>query len=271
MLLESCRIRAASRITCCSLFARYRRRVPADPLAPLLRLADVAPALDEARSRVDAALRHRALRRQGGRVAAEVSLRAAVASAALEGHGYATEDVRAGTVTDPVVQGALRVAEGLGGLIDLWPRAPRQVLARLHVLAARGVVPADDLGRPLAGADRIDSLSALVAGNETTPPLLLAAIVHAELLTVRPFAGPAGVVARAAARLTLISRGFDPRGLVAAEVGHHAREPEYVGASGAYATGTPDGLRSWLRHYAAAVAAGADELTRIGDGVLATA
>ena len=245
--------------------------MPPDPLAPLLRLADVAPALDEARSRVDAALRHRALRRQGGRVAAEVSLRAAVASAALEGHGYATEDVRAGTVTDPVVQGALRVAEGLGGLIDLWPRAPRQVLARLHVLAARGVVPADDLGRPLAGADRIHSLSALVAGNETTPPLLLAAIVHAELLTVRPFAGPAGVVARAAARLTLISRGFDPRGLVAAEVGHHAREPEYVGASGAYATGTPDGLRSWLRHYAAAVAAGADELTLIGDGVLATA
>jgi hypothetical protein len=245
--------------------------VPIDPLAPLLKLADVAPALADAQARVDAAMRHRALRRLGGRVAAEISLRSAVASAGLEGHGYELEDVRAGTVTDPVVQGALRVHEGLGGLVDLWPKAPRQVLARLHVLAARDVVPAADLGRPLTGADRIDALTALVAGNETTPPMLLAAIVHAELLTVRPFAGPAGVVARAAARLTLIARGFDPRGLVAAEVGHAAREPEYVGASNAYATGTPDGLRSWLRHCATAVAAGADELVAVGDGVLATA
>lgn len=242
-----------------------------DPLAPLLDLADVAPALTEARERVDAALRHRALRRHGGQVAAEASLRAAVASAALEGHAYDVEEVRAGTVTDPVVQGALRVAEGVGGLVDLWPRAPRQVLAKLHVLAARGVVPADDLGRLTGGAERVDALAGLVAGNDRTPPLLLAAIVHAELITLRPFAGPAGVVARAAARLTLIGRGFDPRGLVAVEVGHHAREPEYVGSAGAYATGTPDGLRSWLRHYAAAVTTAADQIAPIGDSVLAAA
>jgi hypothetical protein len=242
-----------------------------DPLAPLLELADVESALAAARDRVDAALRHRSLRRHGGRVAAEISLRAAVASAALEGHRYELDEVRAGTVTDPVVQGALRVAEGLGGLVDLWPRAPRQALARLHLLAARGVVGTDDLGRLTSGAERIDALAGLVAGNDRTPPLLLAAIVHAELLTLRPFAGPAGLVARAAARLTLIGRGLDPRGLVAAEVGHLDREPEYVGASGAYATGTPDGVRSWLRHYAAAVEAGADEIAVVGDGVLAAA
>jgi hypothetical protein len=143
------------------------------------------------------------------------------------------------------------------------------VLAKLHVLAARGVVPADDLGRLTGGAERIDALATLVAGNDRTPPLLLAAVVHAELITLRPFAGPAGLVARAAARLTLINRGFDPRGLVAVEVGHQQREPEYVGSAGAYATGTPDGVRSWLRHYAAAVTTAADEITRIGDGVLA--
>nr|WP_296074708.1 oxidoreductase [uncultured Actinoplanes sp.] len=241
-----------------------------DPLAPLLELADVAPALAEARADVDAAMRHRALRRHGGQVAAEASLRAAVAGAALDGHAYDLEEVRSGTITDPVLQGALRVAEGIGGLVDLWPRAPRQVLAKLHVLAARGVVAPDDLGRLTAGADRIDALSALVAGNDRTPPLLLAAVVHAELLTLRPFAGPSGVVARAAARLTLINRGFDPRGLVAVEVGHRSREPEYVGAAGAYATGTPDGVRSWLRHYASAVSVAAEEITIIGDGVLAT-
>ena len=240
-----------------------------DPLAPLLALADVEPAFVEARERVDAALRHRALRRNGGQVAAEVSLRAAVASAALEEHRYDTEEVRAGTVTDPVVQGALRVSEAIGGLVDVWPKAPRQVLARLHVLAATDVVPASALGRLESGADRIDALAALVAGNDRTPPLLLAAIVHAELLTLRPFAGPAGVVARAAARLTLIGRGFDARGLVGVEAGHLAREPEYVGSAGAYATGTPDGVRSWLRHYAQAVVVGAGEIAEIGDAVLA--
>lgn len=254
--------------------AAYRCRVTVtDPLAPLLDLAEVAPALGAARDAVDGALRHRALRRHGGRVAAEISLRAAVASAALEGNGYDREAVRAGTVTDPVVQGALRVAGGLGVLVDLWPRAPRQVLARLHVLAARGVVPDDLLGRLVGGdavAQRLDGLAALVAGNERTPPVMLAAVVHAELLALRPFAGPAGVVARAAARLTLVGRGLDPRGLVAVEVGHQAREPEYVGAAGAYATGTVDGVRSWLRHYAAAVEVGAAEITEAGDAVLAT-
>jgi hypothetical protein len=242
-----------------------------DPLAQLLDLADVAPAFDEARASVDAALRHRALRRQGGLVAAEAGLRAAVASAALESARYDLEEVRGGTVTDPVLQGALRVAESLPGFVDLWPRAPRQVLARLHVLAARGVVPPDGLGRLTSGAERIDALSALVVDNERTPPLLLAAIVHAELLTLRPFAGPAGIVARAAARLTLIGRGLDARGLLAIEVGHLAREPEYLGASGAYATGTADGVRSWLRHYAAATTIGADEIVTIGDNVLAAA
>ncbi|GIG90942.1 hypothetical protein Pen02_58780 [Plantactinospora endophytica] len=250
-----------------------------DPLAPLLDLADVAPAVDRARERVDQALRHRALRRHGGQVAAEVSLRSAVASAGLEGYVHERETVRAGTVTDPVLQGALRVAGALPGLADLWPKAPRQVLARLHTLAARGTVPEDALGRPApeysasseaaALGARLDGLAGLVAGGTSVSPVVLAAVVHGELLALRPFAGPSGVVARAAARLALLSTGFDPRGLVAVDLGHLEREPEYVGAAGAFTTGTPDGLRSWLRHYATAVELGAERLVEIGDEVLA--
>lgn len=240
-----------------------------DPLAPLMELAGVQDAFTAARAEVDTALRHRALRRNGGQVAAEAGLRAAVASAALEEHRFDLPEVRGGTVTDPVVQGALRVSEAVDGLAALWPKAPRQVLAKLHVLAARGSVPDAELGRLTTGASRIDVLSSLVTGGSAADPLLLAAVVHAELITLRPFAGPAGVVARAAARLTLVSSGFDVRGLVAVERGHLEREPEYVGSAGAYATGTPDGLRSWLRHYAAAISAGAVELGRIGDEVLA--
>ncbi|HEX6968851.1 MAG TPA: oxidoreductase [Micromonosporaceae bacterium] len=242
-----------------------------DPLAPLLALTDVAPALQRARDRIDDALRHRALRRHGGRVAAEVGLRSAVASAALEGSGHDLEAVRAGTVTDPVLQGALRVAEAIPGLVDLWLKAPRQVLAKVHVLAARGVTDPEALGRPVADplvAARLDTMfSVLATGTKT--PLLLAAVVHGELLALRPFPGPSGVVARAAARLTLLATGVDPRGLVAVEVGHHEREPEYVGSAGAFATGTRDGIRAWLRHYLTAVEIGAGQLVAIGDDVLA--
>src|SRR4029453_10765198 len=168
-------------------------------LAPLLELRDVDSALTSARAAVDAALRHRALRRSGGPLAAEIGLRSAVASAALEGHLFELNEVRAGTITDPVVQGALRVSAALDGLAPRWTLAPRQVLAKLHLLAARDCVSPDELGRPSTGAARLDLLCAVIADPGGLPALLRAAVVHGELLAVRPFAGPSGVVARAAA------------------------------------------------------------------------
>lgn len=234
-----------------------------NPLAPLLDLVDVAPALDRARDAVDEALQHRALRRHGGAVAAEIGLRAAVASAALEGYQAPLEQVRAGLALEPGVQGALRVAEALPGLAQRWPMAPRQMLARLHLLAARDLVGVDELGRPAGTTPRLDALMELVTGGYAAPPLLLSAVVHGELLALRAFAGANGIVARAAARLVLISSGFDPRGLLGLELGHLARQPEYVGAAGAFATGTRDGLRAWLRHCAAAAEEAAARLVEV--------
>jgi hypothetical protein len=68
------------------------------------------------------------------------------------------------------------------------------------------------------------------------------------------------VVARAAARLSLIASGLDPRALLPVDVGHLERGPEYVGAAGTFATGTRDGMRAWLRHYAQAVTVAAVRL-----------
>lgn len=230
-------------------------------LTPLLDLPEVAPALDAARTRVDKALWNRTLRKHGATVATEVSLLDAVASAALDGAAYDVEEVRSGTVTDPVVQGALRVAAELPNLVGVWEKAPRQALARLHVLAARGVAPDEALGRPspsltTAGAARFTQVCDLAATDTDAPALLLAAVVEAEVLALGAFDGGNGVVARAAAKLVLAVRGLDPRGLIAVDAGHAAREPEYVGTVNAFATGTPDGVRSWLRHYAAAVEEG---------------
>jgi hypothetical protein len=242
-----------------------------DPLAPLLSLPDVAQSVAAARGSVDELLRHRALRRQGGPLAAEVSLRSAVASAALSNHGYAVDEVRAGTVLDPVVQGALRVAAALPDLSEKWAGSPRQVLARLHTLAASGVVASSALGRPESDpvvAARLSALCDLVVAG-SGDPLIRAAVVHGELLALNAFSGANGIVARAAARATLISSAFDIRGLVAVEVGHLEREPEYVGSAHAFATGTPDGVRSWLKHYCAAVSAGAAAVIAVADGLVA--
>jgi hypothetical protein len=274
---------AARRQLLCVTVAELLAGAPAAlALTPLLELADVRSALADARAAVDQALRHPALRRSGGPVAAdkrqlagpaqalahEVGLRSAVASAALEGHRYDLDEVRAGTVTDPVLQGALRVARELDGMARLWPKVPRQVLARVHVLAGRDVVDDGMLGRPVSAAvmPRLSGLLTLVPGLDMVPTLLLASVVHGELLALRPFAGPSSVVARAAARLTLVAGGLDPRGLLAPEVGHLAREPEYLGAANAFATGTPDGVRAWVKHCAAAVELAAAEVTTIADG-----
>ncbi|MGH3741605.1 MAG: Fic family protein [Micromonosporaceae bacterium] len=247
-----------------------------DPLAPLLDLADVADEFAQARATVDTALRHQALRRHGGQLAGLAALRAAQASAAIEGHDYPMEEIQSGVVTDPVVQGALRVTEAAPQLADAWGRAPLQVLARLHVLAARGLAAAEALGRPGESplppaevSDRLNRLAALVAGGSEAPALLLAAVVHGELLALRPFGQGNGVVARAAARLTLVQRGFDPRALAVPEAGHLARLPEYTGAAGAYATGTSDGLRSWLRHCATAISLGAAETVALAGRISA--
>jgi hypothetical protein len=257
-----------------------------DTLAPLLDLADVSDAIESARSAADAVLGLRALRPATARVArieAEVTLRDAVASASLEGTFFDLEAVRAGTVTDPVVQGALRVGAELVGLAPRWLGTPPQVLTRLHILAARGVVA--DPGRPTSGmpagaaersprssgpgqsalpsdgTPRLLALSSVL--GSPAPALLRAAVVQGELLSLRAFEGPNGVVARAAGRLTLIAAGLDPRGLLPVSVGHSGRGPEYVGAAGAYATGTRDGLRAWIKHCAAAVATAATELELI--------
>ncbi|GIH11453.1 hypothetical protein Rhe02_95200 [Rhizocola hellebori] len=236
-----------------------------DPLAPLLNLADIADAVKGARAAVDGAYRHPALRRKGGQVAAEISLRCAVASASLLSGGYDLELVRSGTVLDPVLQGSLRVAESLPALAARWENAPRQVFARLHLLAATGLVPADALGRPAASLDRVCSYIVSRSGD----PLIRAAVVHGELLALNAFGPVNGIIARAAARLTLVASGLDPRGLVASEEIHLAREPEYLGAAGAFATGTPDGIRSWLKHCTTATTMGAAIITEVGDLALA--
>lgn len=234
----------------------------ADPLAALLDLPGVTAAAGAARDAVNGLLAHRVLRRDSAAVSTESALRGARASAVLAGVTVSLVDVRTGSSTDPLVRGALRVSAGLGPLVDTWQRAPRQVLARLHLLVAAGSAEADVLGRPSAApavAARLDALAGLIAGGSAVPAVILGAVVHGELLALAPFGSGDGIVARAAARLTMISRGLDPKAVSVPEVGHVERRAEYEAALAKYSSGTVEGVGDWLRHCCLAVELGAQE------------
>ena len=178
-------------------------------------------------------------------------------------------EVRSGAAADdPLVQAALRAQSALPALIDTFGRAPRQVLARLHAVAAA------DLGRRrsarpsrrCAVADRLDTLAGVLAAT-TAPAVVVAAIVHAEVLALDAFAPVSGIVARAAARLVLIDRGLDPKSLVVLEVGHLGRRGEYEQALANYRGGGTDAVRRWVGHCADAVVDGARETAAIGQAL----
>ena len=76
-----------------------------------------------------------------------------------------------------------------------------------------------------------------VTGGTRVPAPVLVAVVHGELLALRPFPSANGVVARAAARLTAVVAGLDPHGLAVPEVGHLRAPAEYRDAAAAFAAG----------------------------------
>jgi hypothetical protein len=233
-----------------------------DPFAAVSRLEGVGSAAAHARDAIDVLLRHPAARREAGRVAAQVAVRCARASAALE---LGLADLRQAAELPeqhPVLQGAMRVAAALPTLAAVWGRSPAQALARLHVLAARDLVPRgpgtdDVLGRPRPEADarRLDQVLALAAAPTAAPGVVVAAVVHAELLALAPFGSVDGVVARAAERVVLIQRGVDPRAVSATDVGH-LTTPSYRATLDGYTAGA---VGSWVRRSCDAYARGAEE------------
>lgn len=246
-----------------------------DPLAPLVELPGVDAAVARVRTALVTLHNHPVNRRGWPATAAEAGLRAARASAALDGAAL-TASPRASAVppsgddvvVDPVLAGAVRVAEESGRLLGIWRTSPLQALARLHVLAAADLVPEPALGRPRADdavSARLALLADLATGGTAAPAPVLVAVVHGELLTLAPFGSADGVVARAAARLAAVASGLDPKGLAVPEVGHLRRAGEYRSTAAAFAAGTADGVTAWLRHCCAQWEAGAREGRSIAD------
>lgn len=240
-----------------------------DPLAPLAALPGVAEASEAARAAIARAHRHRVNLRGWPASAAEASVRAARASSVLDGGALS---LTAEGDAEPVLAGALRVAESLEGgataLVGVWKRAPLQAIARLHALAAADLADPDALGRPRGDGDvgrRLELLGDIVTSGSTVPAPVLAAVAHGEILTLEPFTVANGVVARAVARLITISSGLDPHGLGVPEV-HWMRESgDYRAAARGFASGTPNGLAAWLIGSSRALEEGAREALSIAE------
>jgi len=234
-----------------------------DPLAPLAELPGVFEAADAARAAIDGLLREPALRRSRGQVRAESRRRGAWASAQLAGATIELDDFDAPFAEDDqgrLCAAALRVNTELGSLADTWRRAPLQALARLHVLAAAGSVPDDLLGRPKtdpAVAARLAGLAEVATSSEVSG-VVVAAVIQGDLLDLEPFGFADSLIARAASRLVLVSRGVDPDALTVPDEGMLRLGSDRLTAGIAdYRSGEPQAMASWLIYVAATVQQGA--------------
>ncbi len=261
--------------------------MPADVLAPLAALPGVAEAVDSARASVDGLLWDRELRSHAAEVVSGSRLRGAWASAAIDGAEVRPDALVSGDALDGspigrVVAASLALQTEIPRQVALIDTAPLQVLSRLHSVVAAGFVDDDHRGRvrredaaddplrlsapPAAeeAARRMSALARILTTPTTAPALVVAAVAHAEVAVVRPFAWGSGLVARSLTRLVLGSRGVDPDGITVPEAGLWAAgRPAYAGALRAYAQGTPDGVAQWLVLHAETVRVGADESRRI--------
>lgn len=239
-----------------------------DPLAPLVSLPGVADAGEEAREALALAHRHQSNRRGWPATAAEAAMRAARASSVLDGGALVYHP---GDDPDPVLAGALRVAEALEGgatsLVGVWQRAPLQAIARLHALAAADLTDADRLGRPRAEPGvgrRLEMLADVVTGTRAPAPVV-AAVVHGELLTLAPFGVADGVVARGVSRLATIASGLDTHGLGVPESFWMQKPADYRAAARGFESGTREGLAQWLVNCCRALRVGAREALTIAE------
>ncbi|MGW1670169.1 oxidoreductase [Streptomyces sp. NPDC002324] len=261
----------------------------ADPLAALGELPGVAESVESVRKAVDRVYGHRVMRRRSNAVTSEAALRGARGSAALSGADWALEEVRRrtdfsgqdGDDEARAMGAALRLTAEAGQLLSIWRQSPLRVLARLHLVAAghddarvgrprQDGEPVDEplveLALPGAAevAGRLDGLSGLIIQGGSAPALVTAAVVHGELLALRPFGSHNGLVARAAERIVLIGSGLDPKSVCPAEVGHaELGRAAYLAALDGYVSGTPQGMAAWIAHCGRAVELGARESTAV--------
>ena len=255
-----------------------------DPLSNLLTIPGVASECETTLKAIDELMWNRTVRRHKDSLIPYTRRIAGFATAALDGAQMPKDPTMEpevspmGSLSD---QGLLVTAEA-----DLQRLAfrtePLKVLARLHTFVSTD----DDRGRPRTTNDvndplrlgsvpphevlqeRMSQLVDLVIESKASS-ILVAAIAHAELATLRPFTQGSYLVARASTRLILAARNVDNDGLVMTEYGAFLLgRPAYVKALTGYISGTREGVSAWVTWQGEAIRRGvemAKELAEMAD------
>ncbi|MBW3070061.1 cell filamentation protein Fic [Actinomyces sp. 594] len=169
--------------------------------------------------------------------------------------------------------------------------SPRTLLATLHrdvagPLAASGRIPLTAVAvprrpgtAPLEGGPgttpdgealraRFDALLELIDAPGA-PALVRAAIVHAEMIAIRPFAAGNAAVGRLLVHHLITRDGLEPTGVAVTDQ-YAGRAPgAYADAAAAYASGQPDGVIAWIVWQAEAILVGIQEAHSICNAILA--
>lgn len=243
----------------------------ADAVRAIAERPAVAEAAGAALAELDTVLWRRDVRANAAEVARASLERGARDSAAIEGADIVEPDA---SPMGRLLGASIAVTAEVPGQARVWATAPLQALAHLHAVAARTFLDADDLGRPREQDGPDDPLglgspppAAQVAPRLTlirdlaradAPAIVVAALVHAELMALRPFPWGSGLVARAAVRLVLLERSVDPSGFTIPELGMLEQgRPAYVRAMRDFMSGTPDGVDAMIAWFATSIAMGA--------------
>jgi hypothetical protein len=255
-----------------------------DPLSNLLSIPGISSGCDATLKAIDELMWNRTVRRHKDALIPYTRRIAGFATAALDGAQMPKDPTMEpevspmGSLSD---QGLLVTAEA-----DLQHLAfksePLKVFARLHTFVATE----DERGRPRTTneindplrlgslpphevlQERLSQLADLVIESKA-PSILVAAIAHAELATLRPFSQGSYLVARASTRLILSARNVDNDGLVMSEYGAFLLgRPVYVKALTGYMSGTREGVGAMITWQGEAIRRGAEmakELAEMAD------
>jgi hypothetical protein len=255
-----------------------------DPLNNLLSFPGVSSECETTLKAIDELMWNRTLRRHKDALIPYTRRISGFATAALDGAQMPKDPTMEpevspmGSLSD---QGLLVTAEA-----DLQRLAfktePLKVLARLHTFVSTD----ENRGRPRTTneindplrlgslpshevlQERLSQLAELVIDSKASS-ILVAAIAHAELATLRPFTQGSYLVARTSTRLILAARDVDNDGLVMSEYGAFLLgRPAYVKALTAYISGTKEGVAAWVSWQGQAIRRGiemAKELAEMAD------
>ena len=252
-----------------------------DPLENLLSIDGIQSECDATLKAIDEFMWNRTVRRHQESLIPYTRRIAGFATAALDGAQMPKDPTMEpevspmGSLSD---QGLLITAEA-----DLQTLAfktePLKVLARLHTFVSTD----EDRGKPRTSnevsdplrlsslpphevlQERLAQLVDLILHSKA-PAILITAIAHAELATLRPFTQGSYLVARASTRLILASRDVDPGGLVMSEYGAFLQgRPAYVKALTGYMLGTQAGMLAWIQWQGNAIRQGIEMAKQLAE------